>query len=257
MAHALLGWPRMRGYIFASAVVAVVAVGATAACDERTSSTSVTIVQTKPASAPAGSAATVDDRCARGEQHACGELLGDETRSHAAIADAITKLCDRGSLAACNSLGAAKLDGEIVPKDAAGAVALWEKSCAAKNGAGCNNVGVAHREGLVSEKDPAKALASFQQACELSSAAGCANAGRMLGDGAGVPQDVPAATKLPARPRTTTTCASAATAMRATRSRFFTRRAAASRRTRQPRARCISAVAISAPRRAATSTRSR
>lgn len=190
----------MRAHLVAATVLAFLATGATAACDERTSSTSVTIVQTKPASAPAGSAATVDERCARGEQHACGELLGDETRSHAAIADAITKLCDHGSLAACNSLGAAKVDGEIMPKDAAGAVALWEKSCAAKNAAGCNNVGVAHREGLVSGRDPVKALASFQQACELSDAVGCANAGRLLGDGAdGVPQDVPAATKLLAR----------------------------------------------------------
>jgi TPR repeat protein len=46
--------------------------------------------------------------------------------------------------------------------------------------------------------DPA-ALATLRKACDAGDAKACSNAGRMLGDGDGVPQDVPAATKLLAK----------------------------------------------------------
>jgi TPR repeat protein len=165
---------------------------------EERSSVTITRVESPVAagSAPATPATDLKSGCARGDQDACGNLLGDEHLGAAAIIAFLTKTCDAGTLPACNSLGVAKLEGKLVAKDVAGAIALWTKTCDAKNGLGCNNLGAAQHEGFAGDKDLKQALAYFQNGCGYGWMRACDAAGQMLGDGDGVPQDVPAATKL-------------------------------------------------------------
>jgi TPR repeat protein len=76
-----------------------------------------------------------------------------------------------GSSPACTNLGYLHEKGTGVKKDAARAVALYQRgcdgtACQPSNLNGCVNVGRAYRDGIGVEKDAARSASFFRQACD-------------------------------------------------------------------------------------------
>ncbi|RKH60246.1 tetratricopeptide repeat protein [Corallococcus llansteffanensis] len=103
------------------------------------------------------------------------------------------KPCDGGDGDACNTLGAALVEGlGGLEKDVARSVAVFEKGCAAREARACGNAGqvLASRGG---PGDEARALELWKKGCELGHGRSCNEVGAFLDNAKGADADPVAA----------------------------------------------------------------
>jgi TPR repeat protein/serine/threonine protein kinase len=100
------------------------------------------------------------------------------------------RACDGELARACNELGVAYRRGlGGVAPDETRAAALYQRACDAGYAIGCNNLALVYLRGVSVAKDEARAATLFQHACEGGDAAGCSNLGRAYELGQGVSKD--------------------------------------------------------------------
>jgi TPR repeat protein len=97
--------------------------------------------------------------------------------------------CDKGIVAACNSLGELYAKGDEVARDETRAVALYKQSCDHGYASGCVNLGAMHMGGKGVPKDPAIAVQLFSYGCAVNDPQGCLNLSIAYGEGRGVRKD--------------------------------------------------------------------
>jgi len=74
----------------------------------------------------------------------------------------------------CINLGTTYRNGQGVEKNAARAVAFFQKSCDAGSFAGCGDLGEMYRNGEGVEKDILKAESLYRKACDGGDTGACA-----------------------------------------------------------------------------------
>jgi ankyrin repeat protein len=91
-----------------------------------------------------------------------------------------TRACEAESRWACSKVGSFVASGRGVgTADPAGAARWFERACAQGHGWSCNRLGEMARDGEGVPRDAARALAFFEKACQVKDETGCAN-GRAL-----------------------------------------------------------------------------
>lgn len=100
-------------------------------------------------------------------------------------AEGCKKGCDEGQTEDCVSLAAMYLNGELLPKDTARAIAMLERGCELSSARACMKLGDVYHEGTLL-KDEAQEAMSYRKACEAGANTGCVAAGRAFVEGKGV-----------------------------------------------------------------------
>lgn len=125
---------------------------------------------------------TAANPCPTGYVLSEGICTTDQSKPHLCAAtdeSDCAAMCSKGHAASCQNLGAL-----LLKKDKTGAMAAYEKACAADVGDACGTLGW---EMYTGEDDPAdvkvKALGFLDKACKLGSPVGCENAGFVTEDG--------------------------------------------------------------------------
>ncbi len=138
-------------------------------------------------------------QCDKGNAPSCG-ALGESLALKKSFKDAgevLKKGCDGGHVHSCAVAGALMVEGSGRPKDVAGAVPLFEKSCQAGDALGCKMLGKGYQFGDAPlAKDEARAAALYKQACNGGDEQACAFQAALLDEGKGVPKDQATAGRL-------------------------------------------------------------
>jgi TPR repeat protein len=114
--------------------------------------------------------------CDLGDPYACVNLIKIvETDGQDPLLDA----CRRGDGESCFILGSLYHAGQGVPKDDAGALALFRRACERGWWRGCARLAESYRSGQGIAADPAQAIEYFEKACRAGHAPSCFNAGDM------------------------------------------------------------------------------
>ena len=96
------------------------------------------------------------------------------------VVQGLQRACDLGAPRACNELGVALLDGDIVATDDERAVRVLQRGCDLKNPAACMNLGFTYAEGRGIAKDESRAQHYYELGCTGDVAPACSMLGQLL-----------------------------------------------------------------------------
>jgi hypothetical protein len=100
--------------------------------------------------------------------------------------------CDMGLAQGCEQVALLYQSGTGVTKDVPKSMALLDQACRGDDLNACNWVGVAYEEGKLAPevpKDEARAAGIYDGLCNKGFSLGCSNLGELARDGRGVPKD--------------------------------------------------------------------
>jgi hypothetical protein len=101
----------------------------------------------------------------------------------------LSRPCDSGDGASCETLGNLYLHGVGVPRDAARSVTLFRKACSGGFLQGCGLLGVSYLAGQGVQVDAAMGREILEKACSSGNATSCYNDALIYRRGYGVPRD--------------------------------------------------------------------